>query len=240
MGKRICSVRRELLSSRVSVQNLISMIGQRGGTDYIETRERSARIVAYLASDFSITHFPGTLQCICSLLESWKQFCEPQVTCCPLENPDEQRLSDKNDQHESLETSKHQDDAQMLVLIKDEIDYEHEQVVSSSSNGFAKRKIAALHEWNKKQLERVGFSKPKYQYPYGSKGTKELVYQGLVILERLTQDEENCSEISKHKRLLCKITSPLRSHDFLSNVWDCRMVEMMGRSLTVVNRLLTS
>lgn len=77
-------------------------------------------------------------------------------------------------------------------------------------------------------------------HPYITIGTKELIAHGLMILEGLTQDQVNCTEIIKHQLLLSEITSPLRRHDFLSNVRDCRMVEILSRSLTVVSRLLGS
>uniref|UniRef100_K4A2E5 Uncharacterized protein n=1 Tax=Setaria italica TaxID=4555 RepID=K4A2E5_SETIT len=157
------SVRQELLSSRSCIQNLIGMIGRRGTADNVENRERAARILAHLASDLNIAHFPGTLQRICSLLES----CNKQSATGDV--------PDKKDRN----------GADTVLQIKDQTEYE-------------------------------------------------------LILERLTQDEENCTEITKHPRLLSKITSTVSSHNFLSNRRDNTMVEMLSRSLTVVNRLLTS
>ncbi|XP_022679653.1 uncharacterized protein LOC111256243 [Setaria italica] len=160
------SVRQKLLSSRISVQNLIGMIGLRGTADNVENRERAARIVAHLASDLNIAHFPGTLQCICSLLESCnKQSCEPQA-------------------------------ADTVLQIKDQTEHE-------------------------------------------SGGARGMVSQGLLILEGLTQGEENCAEISKHPRLLSKITSPLSSPDFLNTVReDTMVVRMLSKSLTALSRIL--
>nr|CAB3455527.1 unnamed protein product [Digitaria exilis] len=194
------SVREELLPSRLSIQNLISMIG----TDKIENSERAARILARLASGLRITQFPGTTQSICYLLErsSCKQYFEPQVTL--LSEYPEQRLPNKKDPHGSLEISEHEDDAYTVPTYNSQ--------------------------------ERRKFLDP-YRHPYEHRGAKELISQGLLILERLTQDEENCTEITKHQRLLSKITSPLRSREFLSNE---AMVEMVSKSLTVVTRLLTS
>ncbi|RCV10124.1 hypothetical protein SETIT_2G087100v2 [Setaria italica] len=167
------SVRQKLLSSRISVQNLIGMIGLRGTADNVENRERAARIVAHLASDLNIAHFPGTLQCICSLLESCnKQSCEPQ------EEPEDQNGADT------------------VLQIKDQTEYE-------------------------------------------SGGPKELVSQGLLILEGLTRDKVNCTEISKQQLLISKITSPLSSPDFLNNVReDTMVVRMLSKSLTALSRIL--
>lgn len=87
------------------------------------------------------------------------------------------------------------------------------------------------------------YSESKYRRSYKSRGAKELISQGLLILERLTQDQGNCTEISKDQRLLSKITSPLMrsaSHgDFLTKLSDNTTVEMLSKSLTVLSRLLT-
>jgi hypothetical protein len=81
----------------------------------------------------------------------------------------------------------------------------------------------------------------KYPYTFVSKGTKELISQGLLILERLAQDQDNCTAICNHPRLLSKITSPVMSYqDFHSNTYDQTWVEMLIRSLTVLSRLIIS
>ncbi|CAD6221647.1 unnamed protein product [Miscanthus lutarioriparius] len=258
------SVRQELLSSRLSIQNLMGMIGRRRGAadGDMENRERTTTIVAHLASDLHITSFPGTLQCICSLLESTSSCdCEPKLHACPSGNPDEQATlpTDENDhQHGSLETSEHQDDGTHMDMvaptITDQTDEERQAVVvSSSSSGLAaKRKTKQI----KKDLEDIPiirvlqlgkelkkYSESKYRRSYKSRGAKELISQGLLILERLTQDQGNCTEISKDQRLLSKITSPLMrsaSHgDFLTKLSDNTTVEMLSKSLTVLSRLLT-
>nr|XP_034578678.1 uncharacterized protein LOC117842366 isoform X3 [Setaria viridis] len=56
--KDIISVRQEILSSRSSIQNLIGMIGRSSTAGNIENRERAARILAHLASDLDVAHFP--------------------------------------------------------------------------------------------------------------------------------------------------------------------------------------
>ena len=232
------SVRQELLSSRLYIQNLIRMIGWRGTGDNIESRERAARIFAHVASDLHATHFPGTLQCICSLLES----CEPKVAC-PSENPDEHTLTNKNDQHGSLEKSDHQDDASMIVPIQDQTGHEYEQVASSFTwldLLLSPNPKERIKEGIKAARYRRRFFGPKYFHPYESRGAKEMICQGMLILERLTRDEENCTEITKHQLLLSRITTQLRSHDFLSNVQDGTMDGMLSKSLTVMSRLLRS
>ncbi|CAL5077790.1 unnamed protein product [Urochloa decumbens] len=197
------TVRQELLSSRSSIQTLIGMIGLRG-TDNIENRERAARIVAHLASDLNITHFPGTVQCICSLLESCRQYCERQVTC-PSENSD--NLTNRYFRKKRINMEESKEAREEMTKAIQDMD-------------------KARHEWRR--------------FPYESRGAKELISQGLLILERVTEDNGNCTEISKDQRLLSKIMSPLSSHYFLSNVRDDTMIEMLSKSLTVVSRLLTS
>ncbi|KAF8713906.1 hypothetical protein HU200_027886 [Digitaria exilis] len=232
------SVREELLPSRQSIQNLIGMIG----TDKIEDSERAARIVAHLASDLHMTQFPGTLQCICYLLErsSCEQYFEPQVT---------PSLSIKKKRVTPTLHSEHQDRA-LVGSIKDRTDRDHKKRNSSSFELRLRIALASIIKKNKLSMklleefevpmnnphERRKFFDP-HRHRYEHRGAKELISQGLLILERLTQDEENCTEITKHQRLLSKITSPLRSREFLSNE---AMVEMVSKSLTVVSRLLTS
>ncbi|CAD6221645.1 unnamed protein product [Miscanthus lutarioriparius] len=258
------SVRQELLSSRLSIQNLMGMIGRRRGAadGDMENRERATTIVAHLASDLHITSFPGTLQCICSLLESTSSCdCEPKSHACPSGNPDEQATlpTDENDhQHGSLETSEHQDDGTHMDMvaptITDQTDEERQAVVvSSSSSGLAakrkRKQIKKDFEDNPiirvRQLDKElkKYSESKYRRSYKSRGAKELISQGLLILERLTQDQGNCTEISKDQSLLSRITSPLMrsaSHgDFLTKLSDNTTVEMLSKSLTVLSRLLT-
>jgi hypothetical protein len=218
-GKDDLPVRQELLSSKRSVQNLIAMIVGRGGTaGSIESRERAARIVArHLASHLHVTHFPGTLECICSLLD-------PQDVTCPSEKPEESLPvpEQEDDQNRPLET---------VVPIRDQ--NAGEQVVSSSSVGLvANRKRTSLRGWIKKchegarqrrkaAREERRFLDPKYRHHYESRRAKELISQGLLILERLTQDKVNCTEISRHQALVCMITSPLA----MTSSAMCRMAQ---------------
>ncbi|CAD6221642.1 unnamed protein product [Miscanthus lutarioriparius] len=235
------SVRQELLSSRLSIQNLMGMIGRRRGAadGDMENRERATTIVAHLASDLHITSFPGTLQCICSLLESTSSCdCEPKSHACPSGNPDEQATlpTDENDhQHGSLETSEHQDDGTHMDMvaptITDQTDEERQAVVVSSSSS----RLAAKRK--RKQIKKDFEDNPIIRR------SQRLISQGLLILERLTQDQGNCTEISKDQSLLSRITSPLMrsaSHgDFLTKLSDNTTVEMLSKSLTVLSRLLT-
>lgn len=226
------SVRKKLLSSRLSILNLMDMIigrclvgdgdGEAPAGD-MENRERAATIIAHLASLLHLTSFPGILQCICSLLESTSS-CVPESHARPSGNPR----------------------------------------VACPSVCLTAKKITTLTKWMKwvlfnpitnpgiakadlLQQELRKYSKPKNRSPYKSRGAKELVSQGLLILERLTQDQRNCTEISKDQGLLSKITSPLTSSsadhgDLLTRLSadNTTTVEMLSRSLTVLSRVLTS
>jgi hypothetical protein len=191
------SVRQQLLSSMISIRNLIGMINRRGTS--ADSRNCAARILAHLASDLHVSHLPGILPCICSLLESCKKFYETQFTCLS-ENP-QQRLQ---------ETYQHRP-RQILVI---------PEVFIQTPNP---------------PPDKLSIDLANYEYI-----AKELIHQVLHILERLTQDEENCTEIRKHQRLLSKITSPLRSRVFLHNEQDREKIGIKSRSLTVISRLLTS
>lgn len=226
------SVRKKLLSSRLSILNLMDMIigrclvGEAPAGD-MENRERAATIIAHLASHLHLTSFPGILQCICSLLESTSSCVpDPESHSRPSGNP---------------------------------------RVACPSVCLTAKKITTTLTKWMKcvllnpitnprrivkadlLQQELRKYSKPKNRSPYKSRGAKELVSQGLLILERLTQDQRNCTEISKDQGLLSKITSPLtRSSadhgDLLTRLSadNTTTVEMLSRSLTVLSRVLTS
>jgi hypothetical protein len=54
------------------------------------------------------------------------------------------------------------------------------------------------------------------RYTYRSRGASELISQGLLILERLTQDEEEMIASSAVLRLLTKVTCCLFIHFDLS------------------------
>ncbi|VAI11698.1 unnamed protein product [Triticum turgidum subsp. durum] len=226
----------ELLSSSQAIQNLIYMIGLTR-TDNHESRERAARIVAGLASELRITQFPEILRCICCLFESCNQYndsedAHPSKNSEPTLDKTARKMS-----VETLEHSHHQEDAHLSLAIPEKTD--HKQVMSLASGKVPNIKtliqtlcVQLLHNW------KIYYG-VKYHYPYASKGTKELISQGLVILERLTQDEGNCIEIIRHQRLLSKITLPLSYQDLLNHGWeDHTWAEMLSRSLTVVSRLI--
>uniref|UniRef100_A0A0E0H7T7 DUF4220 domain-containing protein n=1 Tax=Oryza nivara TaxID=4536 RepID=A0A0E0H7T7_ORYNI len=69
--KKTRSVRRHMLSSRHSIQNLLTMLSRPTSwtLDEREIRERAARIMAGIAGDLHIARFPGALQSMSCLLD---------------------------------------------------------------------------------------------------------------------------------------------------------------------------
>lgn len=69
--KKTRSVRRHMLSSRHSIQNLLTMLSRPTSwtLDEREIRERAARIMAGIAGDLHIARFPGALQSVSCLLD---------------------------------------------------------------------------------------------------------------------------------------------------------------------------
>ncbi|KAL6598430.1 hypothetical protein ACP70R_046129 [Stipagrostis hirtigluma subsp. patula] len=59
-----------LRSPRHRIQLLIEALGWRSPSDRV-TRELAARIVAHLASDLNLSEFPGAIECISSLLDTY-------------------------------------------------------------------------------------------------------------------------------------------------------------------------
>jgi hypothetical protein len=67
---------------------------------------------------------------------------------------------------------------------------------------------------------------------------KRLISQGLLIVERLALHQGNCAHICNNRVLLSKITAPLNSHAFPDAEYDGDWIEILGRSLRIVARLI--
>nr|XP_051202363.1 uncharacterized protein LOC127315976 [Lolium perenne] len=162
--------------------------------------------------DLLTTQFPGTLRCVCSLLEA-----SIEQTLDLKSSSVASQASDLGGVHLSL-------------AIPEQTDHQQQQL---------ERKVP----WYGRVIDILFDKEPDFRHghTFVSKGTKELISQGLLILERLTQDQDNCTAICNHPRLLSKITSSITTHqDFGNNAYDRTWVEMLSRSLTVMRRLITS
>lgn len=250
-----------LLSKRRSLQNLIMLLGwNRQGKR--EIRERAARIVAYLATDLHISQFPGALQCISSLLEASEQYYDPAVVHLP-ENSE--RGLDREGHHlrsRSPEQSEHRD----LRLPVVNVDQQgNQQDVNLSSSGRLKYRADKQTTWKNRVMRLSSTYLPKFKdikeawhkrttnqrtkdrlfgdedcYSFESKGSKELVFQGLVILEKLTKNQGNCIEICRDEGLPKMITESLNFPTLLRAGCDHTLMQTLIRSLRLLSRLITA
>jgi hypothetical protein len=67
---------------------------------------------------------------------------------------------------------------------------------------------------------------------------KRLITQGLLIIERLALHQGNRVHICNNHVLLSRLTAPLYSHALLDAEYDSGWVDMLGRSLRIVARLI--
>ncbi|RLN29719.1 uncharacterized protein C2845_PM05G00980 [Panicum miliaceum] len=79
-------------------------------------------------------------------------------------------------------------------------------------------------------------NKPDDDFPYG--GPKQLISQGLLIIEKLALRQGNCVHICNSHGLLSKITAPLNSLAFLEAEYDGEWIDILSRSLRIVARLM--
>lgn len=69
-------------SPRLRIQQLIGALAWRSPADRV-TRGLAARIVAHLASDLNLSQFPGAIECVSSLLDTYHHNrSEQEVLCC--------------------------------------------------------------------------------------------------------------------------------------------------------------
>ncbi|XP_015692523.1 uncharacterized protein LOC107304171 [Oryza brachyantha] len=199
-------IRMELLSSKNSIQNLITML-EFTSPDLKdqEMRERAARIVANVAGELrvGVAQIPeGALQCICSLMEPSR----PRQRHQEEEEKEQQRYHQHQLEGEDEEAS-------VQGQVMDEI---------------IDRQVAMMREERQRMIEDESF-KPK--------GTRELIHQGLQILERLSRDDNNCREICNSQGLLPKIISPIASSSFLDAEYDSEWIDILSILLRLVRRL---
>uniref|UniRef100_A0A0E0DNM8 Uncharacterized protein n=1 Tax=Oryza meridionalis TaxID=40149 RepID=A0A0E0DNM8_9ORYZ len=78
------------------------------------------------------------------------------------------------------------------------------------------------------------------QSPFKPQGTRELIHQGLQILERLACDDQNCREICCNQRLLTKIIAPITSPALLHTDYDNAWVDILSILLRLVRLLISA
>lgn len=242
LGGEEVSVRLELQSSRRSIKNLIGMLGWRSPDDR-EIRERAARIIADVSGELHITQFPEALQCISSLLDASQQDHDQETLALSLEGSSESsETSVQNDHdqgetahqnsHNQGETARQNGDQQVLILSSGS---SHRRTTGDKMNKTQKFHLRYLmsREFQMKRLLGVEDS-------FVPNGPKELIFQGVLILERLTQDQDNCSEICRNQGLVSQITGPITSNTFLDTDYDDTWVYILSTSLGMVSRLVST
>jgi hypothetical protein len=229
-------IRPVLLSKRCAFQNLAMLLGWNGQDDR-EIRERAARIVAYVSGELHISQFPGALQCISSLFDATKLYCAPRLSENSEESRRRQQ-NDHMTPQASPEQSRRQEDRHLQVVISNQQggDLTSDQVIhkgdtfttgkDSRGNGLYTRFLVFMKNtlkknttgkdsrryalyWKKLKLIRELHKRRNAAYSFASKGTIELVLQGLMILENLTENQGNCTEICRNEVLVARIMAPL-------------------------------
>uniref|UniRef100_A0A0D9WE88 Uncharacterized protein n=1 Tax=Leersia perrieri TaxID=77586 RepID=A0A0D9WE88_9ORYZ len=242
------SIRLELLSSRQSIENLITMLEWTSpDLKDQEMRERAARIMADVADALHVAQMPtGALQCISSLLEA-----SPQKHCLQgeaKEQKQDHQDEEKEEQQDHLEEEKEPaietsvDPARGLDQSSG-IAVGQDETLDITENISLKELLEVYKDRFRGGDERV---LPDIQemmeikYPFKTKGTKELIHQGLQILEKLAYNEHNCREICKTSWLLPKITVSITSPDFLETEYDNEWVNTLSILLKLVMRLISA
>jgi hypothetical protein len=217
-------IRPVLRSKRCAFQNLVMLLGWNGQDDG-EIRERAARIVAYVSGELHISQFPGALQCISTLFDAPKLYCAPDAPRLS-ENSEESRRHQQNDHmtpQASSEKSRRQEDRhlQVVISIQQGGDLTCDQVMhkgdtfttgkDSRGNGLYTRFLVIMKNRLKKRLKPTKIATDSF----ASKGTIELVLQGLMILENLTENQGNCTEICRNEVLVARIMASLSFQGFI-------------------------
>lgn len=185
------SIRLELLSSSESIQNLIKMLQWTGpALEDQEMRERAARIVADVAT--------GALHIVqipgaLQCISSLLQVSPLRQYCQEVEKGPQKQDQDK-------EGGEEEKDKNMNTAIDEQIT----------------DRLLRMNRRAKKFL----FGTMDEQSPFKPQGTRELIHQGLQILERLACDDQNCREICCNQRLLTKIIAPITSPALLHTDYD--------------------
>lgn len=176
-----------------------------------ETRERAARIVAALAGDLRrIDQLPRALHHMASLL---------QASDYRFPRPRTTTATDARTTTTSMQEQRQR------------------QAAESKRGRFGLlfwAILSCLNFW-----EVLAKEKKEDTFPSGG-GPKQLVSQGLLIVERLARHPANRAQICNNSVLLSKLTAPLFSHAFLDTVEHGRgwVVGMLATSLRIITRLL--
>ncbi|KAL6850332.1 hypothetical protein ACP4OV_020959 [Aristida adscensionis] len=193
-------IRRHLIrSSRHRIQKLIASLGWRSSAD-LETRKLASKIVAYLATDINLSHFPGALECISTLLDtSGQNSSDHEALSFPTESKQKRRRTE-------IVQMQQQDLPFFMKFFRAYFIY-----------------LAILLEIKRSW----------------KKTDEDLILQGLIIIENLSIDQDNCTEIYNTKTLLSKITAPLRSDCLIKDITvHASWIKVVDASLRVLRKLV--
>lgn len=191
------------------INKLLQTLGPRSPYSR-EIRAHAARIVAHVAGDIHLEQFPRGIQCISSLLDTFEDY-----SWAPMSYERHQRLPKTYERDWLLEK------------------YERRRLVATPIQ-------VGLVRINRKKTPDT--SENEQPGPVESEdsrfhGYKELVVQGLNILQKLAVDEDNSRVMSNTQGLYSKIMASLisnRAHSDHHDDW-CSMAE---ESLELMSRLM--
>ncbi|CAL4994501.1 unnamed protein product [Urochloa decumbens] len=260
-------VRLLLLPSRPKVQKLFDTLGWRCGPERNrETREAAARVVADLAGELHLAQFPGSLQCVASLLQdeataaylSGKQESR-RIKTKSVESHLRQLTADRVKKREKA-VDRMEERRQRRKMAKEERN--QRAMMKKQGNGGQGQEghgdvqqqtqlppppqRVEQQQQQPSPLQQVEQQPPPPQRvddgsTHGDSrgdGCNQLILQGLTILERLASDHQNCGDICTTPGLLAKIKAPLYSATFKDDVKNHDWARVVSGSLKVLNQIV--
>ncbi|CAL5004466.1 unnamed protein product [Urochloa decumbens] len=183
--------------------------------DNTEIRELAATIVADLAGHIDLTKYPESMTYISSLLQEdttqtyWNS---KQVTFTKC--PDPMRPSIEP----LTEEEKRRQDFEETTL---------------------QRLIIERRQWTlMREQKRMMIRKERRPQNKDGDARYKLILQGVIILDRLASNNENCRLICSHPGLLPKITAPVYSGGLIQDITIKAWSDIVTRSLKLLHKLI--
>lgn len=213
-----------ILRSKTKIQILVDKLGstqtgtgssesESDGNNNKEMRVLAARIVAHLAGGIQLAHFPGAIRSVSSLLETTVQ---------PLWN---------NNQR---------DDDQLLPSERRDREWARRKAEMEKKRRERKQRRRERKKPGVGMRQNENDGREEEEEEEEQVGCNELILQGLRILEGLTCDPHNCTDIRAAPGLLDKITVPLYSATLIQDIGRSEpWANIANSSLKVVHHLIT-
>ncbi|CAN6251539.1 unnamed protein product [Urochloa humidicola] len=219
----------KIIACTKAVDTLISMLGWRPlEDDGLKIKLFAAKITTKLAGDLQIVGIPGAIQKVSSLLDADYQSKEPEGTSAQKVVTNEQNI-DKN---------KPTNDPTTTVDIEgDEAGFQPTIVQGKRSFGIRKglqciMSLMSLSEQEQKEVSKEG------NEPW--KDEDSFLILGMLILERLSYNLDNCTEISKAADLIPKIIRLMTCSANTSNISETHQRQRVFSSLKLVAKLAST